>query len=135
MNWKKLSFLFPLILLTGTVSAESISCEDADSQMAINACMDATYKKADTSLNRTYKNAITRLKSDSTQHKKLVDAQRAWLKFRDAECAFAVGSAGAGSASSMISSECMTSLTEQREKQLHEYLQCPEGDISCPIPN
>lgn len=131
-NWLFFSLFF--MTFHNISFAQSDPCANADSQAAINECMSNVYKKADISLNIVYKQASSRLKNNTEQHSKLVEAQRAWLKFRDAECAFSTGSAGTGSASSMISMTCLTSLTEQRTKQLHDYMQCPEGDISCPIP-
>ncbi|CAM4007305.1 Lysozyme inhibitor LprI N-terminal domain-containing protein [Bordetella tumbae] len=123
----------PLMALHSIASAQSDPCADAATQADINECVGKAYKKADADLNAAYKQAATRLKGDDDQHKKLITAQREWIKFRDAECDFVTADAGGGSAYSMALSACLTTLTQDRTKQLKGYLACPEGDISCPI--
>ena len=46
------------------------------------------YKKADAELNVLYRQITARLKDDKATTELLVAAQRAWVAFRDAECAF-----------------------------------------------
>lgn len=124
---------FPLLAFHGMACAQSDPCADAATQADINECVGKAYKKADADLNAAYKEAAARVKGDDGQHKKLVAAQREWIKFRDAECDFVTADAGGGSAYSMALSACLTTLTQDRTKQLRGYLVCPEGDVSCPI--
>lgn len=46
---------------------------------------------------------------------------------------FASGVQG-GSIPPMIASMCQTDLTKARTEPLHRYLDCKEGDMSCPVP-
>jgi len=89
-----------------------------------------SFKKADAALNATYVQLLDQLSGAAGQ--RLKTAQRAWLGFRDAECDLQGSSVGGGSARSMVVSQCLATLTEQRVKQLRFYLNCPEGDLACP---
>ena len=85
--------------------------------------------KADAELNATYQALLSQL--DGGDQQRLRDAQRAWIAFRDKDCAFrAQGSAG-GSASALASAQCTDDLTRQRADALKRQLDCPEGDVAC----
>ena len=94
-----------------------------------------TFKRTDAELNAAYREIIGRLAGDPEARQRLVAAQRAWIAFRDAECAFATASSADGS----IYPTCCTrpacdGLTGARLAQLHAYLNCQEGDLACPVP-
>jgi len=66
--------------------AEESICEpEAKSQLDLNACAFKKYQKADAELNRVYREILKKYKNDPVFIKKLRAAQRAWLKFRDAQ--------------------------------------------------
>ncbi|HYG41451.1 MAG TPA: lysozyme inhibitor LprI family protein [Bordetella sp.] len=109
-------------------------CANAQDQATMSACAAADYKQADAVLNATYKQAAARLKDDTDQHQRLVAAQRAWIAFRDAECAFAAGSSEGGSAYPMLLAQCRATLTTQRTAGLQAHMKCEEGSLDCPIP-
>jgi uncharacterized protein YecT (DUF1311 family) len=95
---------------------------------------DAAFKKSDKKLNELYKQIEARLNDDADTKKLLVQAQRDWIKFRDAECAFQTTGAAGGSMMPMLLAQCMDSLTQSRVKDFEGYLRCEEGDMSCPVP-
>jgi uncharacterized protein YecT (DUF1311 family) len=68
-------------------------------------------------------------------HAALTKAQRAWIVYRDAECAFATSAVADGSAYPLVANGCLTDLTEARTQDLEAFLQCEEGDLSCPVPS
>jgi len=109
-------------------------CAIAEDQATMNECADASFKEADKKLNALYKQIEARLKDDPDTTKLLVQAQRDWIKFRDAECSFQTAGAVGGSAVPMLASMCMDSLTQSRVKDFEGYLNCEEGDLSCPVP-
>lgn len=109
-------------------------CADAEDQATMNQCADAAFKKSDAKLNTLYKQIESRLKDDPDTKKLLVQAQRDWVKFRDAECDFQTAGAAGGSVMPMLISMCMDSLTQSRIKDFEGYLNCEEGDMSCPVP-
>ncbi|MDZ5698544.1 lysozyme inhibitor LprI family protein [Chelativorans sp. M5D2P16] len=108
--------------------------DNAESQAAMTECADAAFKKSDKSLNRLYKQIEARLSDDADTKKLLVQAQRDWIKFRDAECSFQTAGATGGSIMPMLVAQCMDDLTQSRVKDFEVYLNCEEGDLSCPVP-
>lgn len=95
----------------------------------------ADFQKADKALNETYKDVEKRLANDSNGKARLISAQRAWIAFRDAECTFQSSGEDGGTAAPMVVAACRTSLTTARTGQLKGYLNCQEGDLSCPVPS
>ena len=91
-------------------------------------------KKADAELNQTFRLVEKRLSGDAAGKARLVTAQRAWIAFRDAECAFQSSGEDGGSVAPMVIADCSATLTGTRTEQLKRYLACEEGDLSCPVP-
>lgn len=114
--------------------AGAAGCDDATDQATLNACAARHQQEADAELNRVYGEIVRRLGGDSGTLDRLRDAQRAWIGFRDAECAFASSGAAGGSAFPMVMAGCMAGMTEARTEELEEYLHCEEGDLDCPVP-
>jgi uncharacterized protein YecT (DUF1311 family) len=78
-----------LVTIGLPVSALSQECNPSDeSQMGMNICADADYKAADAKLNEAYREVMKRMSDDAEGRKLLQTAQRTWIAFRDAECAF-----------------------------------------------
>ena len=109
-------------------------CGGDASQADLNQCADAAFKRTDAELNAAYREIVGRLAGDLEARQRLVAAQRAWLAFRDAECAFATASSADGSIYPMLYAACLDGLTGARQEQLQAYLNCQEGDLSCPVP-
>ncbi len=123
-----------LCLTLGAVpAAYAYDCADK-TQSGLDVCADAAYKKADAGLNGAYKDILKRLKDDGAKTKLLVTAQKAWLGYRDAECAFASSGVAGGSIQPMVISLCLEQVTKARTKGLGVYLKCEEGDTGCPVP-
>ncbi|MER8884613.1 lysozyme inhibitor LprI family protein [Mesorhizobium sp. C280B] len=120
-------------LFAGVARADD--CANAQDQGTLNECAGNAFDKADKKLNDAYKQIEGRLKGDAETKKLLVDAQRNWVAFRDAECAFQGGPReGAGSMYPMVVYDCQTALTNDRVRDFENYLNCPEGEVSCPVP-
>jgi uncharacterized protein YecT (DUF1311 family) len=110
------------------------SCDDAQDQATMSACADKAYQASDAELNALYHRIEQRLADDKDTWKLLIKAQHAWLGFRDAECRFSSSGADGGRAYPMIQSMCLDGLTRKRVEELNAYLNCEEGDMSCPVP-
>lgn len=124
-----------LTLLLPAAPAIAQECNPSDeTQMGLNICAAADYKAEDEKLNTTYGEIMKRLADDAEGRKLLQDSQRAWIAFRDAECAFATESSRDGSIYPMLVSQCLSGVTTARTEQLGGYLNCEEGDMSCPVP-
>ncbi len=100
----------------------------------MDACAGTAFKKADAELNGLYRRITGRLKDDVATLNLLVAAERAWVSFRDAECRFANSGSADGSVYPMIMAQCEEGLTRGRITDLTAYLNCQEGDLSCPVP-
>lgn len=74
------------------------------------------------------------MKSNPDSKKLLIEAQRSWIAFRDAECKFSSAGVEGGSVYPLIYSTCVTELTKARVETFKNYLKCQEGDLSCPVP-
>jgi len=124
-----------MVLAMPTFAFAQDKCYDAaKTQAALNECADASLKKSDKKLNGLYTQIEARLKDDANTKKLLVQAQRDWNKFRDAECNFQTAIAAGGSMMPMLIARCMDDLTQSRVKAFEGYLKCEEGDLSCPVP-
>lgn len=118
-----------------TMPALSQDCAPSDdSQMCLNQRAGAEYRLEDDKLNNAYGEILKRLADDAEGRKSLQAAQRAWIAFRDAECAFANDKSKDGSIHPLLMGQCLTALTKARTDQLGAYLNCEEGDLSCPVP-
>lgn len=116
-------------------AARADECMDkAGGQAAMNACASQSWAAADKQLNVLFKEVRGRLADDAEALGLLGRTQKAWLAFRDAECAFAASAVAGGSAYGMVHDLCLAALTAQRNAALQGYLACQEGDLSCPVP-
>ena len=116
------------------IAHAAVDCANASDQATINQCAGQDYKAADNELNAVYKQIKERLKDNAEATKLLVDAQRAWIGFRDAECKFSSSGVTGGSVYPLVYSSCLTEVTKVRVEALKQYLKCEEGDMSCPVP-
>lgn len=91
-------------------------------------------KAADAELNRLYREMEARLADDADTLERLKASQRAWIAFRDAECAFAASAVEGGSAYPEVVASCRAGLTTKRVADFNAYLACEEGDLACPVP-
>lgn len=106
-------------------------CDNAQTSSDINQCAAADYKKADKELNSTYQKALKMTSGE--QQNLLQSAQKKWISYRDADCKFQTYKASEGSVNPMNTAICLQTKTEQRTKELENMLNCPEGDVSCPL--
>jgi uncharacterized protein YecT (DUF1311 family) len=118
---------FALVLALGmggsAVAAEGdLDCSDWGNkdlnQHEMNMCAHRDYQVADRRLNAAYR-ALTG-KIDARAKTLLVEAQRAWISFRDKECKYEASENEGGSIYPMMVSGCMARLTNQRTKELKE---------------
>lgn len=97
--------------------ADGIDCgSDMLNQSEMNICADKDYRKADTALNAAYRKAAAGL--DAHNRDLLRESERAWIKFRDAECTYQAAPNEGGSIYPLVYAGCLTRLTMDRTKQL-----------------
>ena len=118
----------------GTQAATPKSCDDATTQSDMNQCAQEAYKATDAELNAAYGKLLGRLAKDPARAEHLRAAQRAWIGFRDAECAYVGAGTTGGSAQPLVTAQCLEQQTRSRVEALQSHMQCEEGDLSCPPP-
>ncbi|GGI55063.1 lysozyme inhibitor LprI family protein [Oxalicibacterium solurbis] len=70
---------------------QSQAMQDCDkNQQTMNLCAQQRYDKADAALNRTY-NRNLKAQPDEAAQQRLREAQRAWISYRDKDCAVEAG--------------------------------------------
>jgi uncharacterized protein YecT (DUF1311 family) len=85
-------------------------------------CISTETKIQDARLNKAYKELMAQL--SPSRKKQLLDSQRVWLKFRDANCKFYYDPDGdGGGMASVMSTDCFVSTTASRAKELESLKQ------------
>lgn len=102
-------------------TAEASACNDPQTQVELNDCAASQAKAADEKLNQAYQQIRSELKG-SDRDDLLIDAQLAWIEFRDKNCMFARSKYEGGSIEPLIYSDCIERVTQQRTEELQTYL-------------
>jgi uncharacterized protein YecT (DUF1311 family) len=85
-------------------------------------CAARNFKKADDELNKVYRELMSKL-ADEGHKASLKTAQQAWLKYRDSNCDFEAYLNRGGTIYSVVVSDCMTTMTASRTKEMKEEIQ------------
>jgi uncharacterized protein YecT (DUF1311 family) len=78
-------------------------------------CISAEFTRQDARLNENYKRLMSKLSAKRKEG--LLEAQRAWIKFRDTNCSFYYDPEG-GSAAHLVSNGCILNATADRATEL-----------------
>ena len=113
-----------LLLVSPAMADDAPNCKDPQNQGDMTQCAALDFEKADKTLNELW----PKLKSGAQDSDKdtgkaeyadaLLASQRAWISFRDAECAWQAMEMHGGSAEPMLLYGCKARVTQQRIKQL-----------------
>jgi uncharacterized protein YecT (DUF1311 family) len=132
MQSRKIFCLVLVLCAFSEVRAASLKgddCSNATTQAQIDACATQALKKADVQLNDSFNALLHKVSGAGRQ--KLQTAERSWIQYRDAQCAFnTMGSAG-GSIHPASLAACEEGLTRMQTTVLNSQLHCQEGDASC----
>jgi uncharacterized protein YecT (DUF1311 family) len=124
-----------------TLSAAGVRAEDArpypvtdcgkfTTQMDLNKCAADNLQSADKALNGAYQ-ALMAKQDDATSKQRLKGAQRAWIAFRDRECAFEVGPQETGGTIWPTEiSGCLEEISATRIRTLMQLRKC--SPLACP---
>lgn len=107
----------------GCLGAASNLCQDQgfDTTQGIAGCIQAETVVWDDLLNTEYKSTRAFLGSqDPALQDSLLEAQRAWIGFRDAECALDYARWQGGSIRSIVFANCMMTMTPRRTLELRD---------------
>ncbi|SPA25162.1 conserved hypothetical protein, DUF1311 [Cupriavidus taiwanensis] len=103
----------------GGLSADYERCMDkAVSTADMLNCAALESRVQDTALNRAYQSLLRRLEAPRTGQLRV--AQRAWLEYRQANCAYVSNPAG-GSAARVAGASCLLEMTAARVRELRDF--------------
>jgi len=111
------------------VTAQTLDCTAPTTQIEMTGCAAQAHEAADGDLNLAWKLAADRAKSidaavpglEPSNFQILLDAQRAWIPFRDKACEAESTLARGGSMQNMLFYICLERLTRQRTEDLRLY--------------
>ena len=118
-----------LLLLAPPGAAEATDeCDDPQAQQLMNICAARDFASADAALNEQWELTVAAMKEADAERGRddgqpgyyatLLEGQRAWLRYRDAQCLAESFEARGGSMQPMLESFCKTYMTELRTQQL-----------------
>ncbi len=124
-----------ITLVMVTNYAFALDCENPDTTAEMNKCGEIRLKKANDELNRVYKRTLikvaelakkSKIADKSSLKLRLIEAQRHWVKFRQADCEATYILWSEGSISSQIYLSCMIGKAEKRIEELEAYAKYDE---------
>lgn len=121
-----------IIIVIFIISFTSISYSQTQLELSKSACN--TYKETDFQLNTIYNQILAEHKDDQKFIQKFKEAQRAWIKFRDAYAESLYPNNNPeneyGSVYSMCFCQTLADITTDRIKQLNQWAQgINEGEV------
>lgn len=96
------------------------SCDDARTQTEMNLCAGIAFQAADSVLNQVYPRVVAGV--DSARVPLLREAQRQWIRLRDADCALEAAAFQGGSMQPMVYGLCRAERTRERVAHLRSLL-------------
>ena len=104
-------------------AGEQAPCKGAITQQDLNDCSEKDYRKWDGELNQVYDRIMASL--EEKNQLKLKEAQKKWIKYRDANCQ-AEREYHGGSMAPMIQAYCLRDNTKDRIKELERIYEAKE---------
>jgi uncharacterized protein YecT (DUF1311 family) len=120
--------MFSVLMAAALAAAPQPNCKNPQTQADMNICSGRAFKAADAAMTRQYNIAAARMKRIDAEAEPgyfaaLLDSQRAWLKFRDAQCRLEGYTTRGGTAEALNVNGCLEQLTRQRTKDLKSFLE------------
>ncbi|MDB4951261.1 MAG: hypothetical protein JWM27_3910 [Gemmatimonadetes bacterium] len=115
-----LALLVALLCVARPAAAQAGACSAARGTPALRECGTADVRRADAELNRVYGRLSGKL--DAGRRRLLLEAQRAWLRYRDAQCRFAASESTGGTLEAIERLDCLATVTRARIHDLRAEL-------------
>lgn len=106
----------PTVAIAQRWDADDAPCKSAGSGVDTVNCLWAAYRSSDKALNDTY-SRITSVIANN-EKKQLQNAEKAWITYRDLECAAEKSMYGGGTAGLTAYPACLEALSRHREAEL-----------------
>ena len=119
-------YLIVFLFIVSLADAKALDCSNTTTTASQRECLYKNLENVDKELNRVYKLLIKAIKKEDIESKRVIkrlkNAQRAWIKYRDTESALAGYPMIDGSGEGILRVMRLISLTEERVKTLKSYL-------------
>lgn len=129
-----LTLFIALPVAAAQAVADERSCADPMDQQTMTACAVLDFERAAEELDRQFERTLADMAATDreieagggagdampTYAEALQESQRAWLAYRDAQCAFEGYEMRGGSGERMVVAHCLASLTRARAESLGE---------------
>lgn len=115
-----MKYLIALLLAACAGSACALDCKNAVATPDLNECASIEQKKVESQLNQVYQRVLKSVGEADTK-KALVEAQRAWVKFREADCKAVYENYKTGTIRTVMFIGCMQGHAEKRIKDLEGF--------------
>jgi uncharacterized protein YecT (DUF1311 family) len=102
-----------------TTAQPQINCANPASNIEYKECAYRAYVASDKKLNQVYKQIVSTLRGKEKQH--LIEAELAWIKYRDSNCDFEVYRNLGGTGYGGFLSNCLERMTSARTKELQNW--------------
>jgi uncharacterized protein YecT (DUF1311 family) len=113
-------FIYPSLAAPEILIAQTVQCQPDGNTLEMRKCASNQYQIADQKLNQTYQKLMGQLSPE--RKKRLIEAQRAWIAFRDKTCSFESSQVLGGTAEPLFLTQCLAKVTQQRVQDLQNYL-------------
>ncbi|OCQ94705.1 hypothetical protein BCD67_04375 [Oscillatoriales cyanobacterium USR001] len=117
------SLLLATLTLSSAVAvygqAQNVRCNPSGSTIEMRKCASDSYKAADKKLNEVYQKYISKMSGE--RKNRLIEAQRAWIVFRDTTCSFEGAEALGGTLEPLLVTSCLGRVTNERTAYLEKY--------------
>lgn len=133
-----LALILPLLLQSAEPPVPEWNCADPQFQQEMNWCAGQDYEAADAALNAQWAITAEVMKQRDIEwdalgssdkrpgfFRSLLEAQRSWLRYRDAHCRTDGYTARMGSLEPFLVATCKTRLTRMRTAELKELVEVP----------
>ncbi|WP_018688283.1 lysozyme inhibitor LprI family protein [Ahrensia kielensis] len=125
-----------LLALMNTITpalSQDVDCDNAETQFDMNHCSGLEFKEADNALNEAWSTVRAAVKSIDESNKEfapdepsaadnLLKAQRAWIDYRDGQCAAEAAQYAGGSIQPLIRNTCLAGMTKKRTGELQQMI-------------
>lgn len=130
----------PLLVQSAEPPVAGWNCDDPQVQQEMNWCAQRDFEIADERLNAQWKETAVAMKAQDADYvsygsendtregwfASLLESQRGWLRYRDAQCRAEGYKARGGSLESLLALTCKSALTQARTQQLRALAQGPK---------
>ena len=132
------SLFLPVLLQSAPPPVPEWNCEDPQVQQEMNWCAARDFEMADERLNAQWEETAAVMKARDADwatlgsaddrpgfFDSLLEAQRGWLRYRDAHCRVDGYTARGGTLEPMLVATCKARLTRMRTEELRELVEVP----------